>query len=154
MVEKINKEVFVLQPGDWNPLREVKSLRDQMNKFLDETFHPDRAFDLRPSVDVYETEEEVIAKADIPGIDPSEIEIMVSENNLIIQGEVSEGKEVGEEGYHKVERQIGNFKRSITLPAKIKHEEAKASAAQGVLEIRMPKVEEEIEEVTTIEVEH
>lgn len=139
-----------MRPTVWNPFREIKTLRDQMNKFLDETFHSPEGIELQPSVDVFEAGEEIVAKINIPGIDPEEVEIMVSEDTLIVQGEVTEEQQLDEEGYHKIERQTGSFKRTISLPFKVKREEASASAEYGVLEIRMPKSEEEIEKITRL----
>ncbi|MBM7624020.1 Hsp20/alpha crystallin family protein [Sporohalobacter salinus] len=143
-----------MRPTVWNPFKEIKTLRDQMNNFLDETFHSPEGIELQPSVDIYEKGEEIVVKVNIPGINPEEVEIMVSEDTLIIQGELTDEKEIEEEGYHKVERQTGKFKRTISLPFRVKRKEAKASSEHGVLEIRMPKTEEEIEKITRLEIEN
>ncbi|ADL11751.1 heat shock protein Hsp20 [Acetohalobium arabaticum DSM 5501] len=141
-----------MRPTTWNPFSEIKTLRDQMNKFLDETFHSPEGIELQPSVDIFEEGEEIVAKVNIPGIDPEKVEIMISEDTLIVQGEVTEERQMDEEGYHKLERQTGRFKRTISLPFKVEREAASASAEHGVLEIRMPKSEEEIEKITRLEI--
>lgn len=143
-----------MKPTVWNPFREIKTLHDQMNRFLDNTFHSAEEIDLQPSVDMYDSGEEVVVKVNIPGLDPEEVEIMVSEDVLIIQGELTKEQEIDEEGYHKIERQTGRFKRTISLPFRVKREEANASAEQGVLTIRMPKSEAEIEKITQLEIEN
>ncbi|MCK8824384.1 Hsp20/alpha crystallin family protein [Fuchsiella alkaliacetigena] len=139
----------------WNPLREMKKLREQISNFLAAKLQNAATLGRKPSIDIYESKDEVVVKSNLPGIDPTEVEIMVGENNLVIQGEAKEEEEVEvevEDGYHRVERYLGNFSRSVTLPARVKHEEATASAEHGVLEIRMPKTEVELEDMTRLRI--
>ncbi|MGM0471850.1 MAG: Hsp20/alpha crystallin family protein [Bacillota bacterium] len=140
-----------LRPTVWNPFKEIKSLRDQMNQFLDETFQAEES-SLQPSVDIYEEGNELVIKVDIPGINPSDVEIMVSEDSLMLQGEINQEEQVQRDKYHKVERQRGRFKRAISLPFKVKREQATATAEHGVLELRVPKSEQEIEKITKLEI--
>ena len=150
----MGKEGIDLKSTTWNPLREMKKLREQISSFLGAKLQNAATLGRKPSIDIYESKDEVVVKSNLPGIDPTEVEIMVGENNLVIQGEAKEEdvQVEAEDGYHKVERYLGNFSRSVTLPARVKHEEATASAEHGVLEIRMPKTEVELEDMTKLRI--
>lgn len=90
-------------------------------------------------VDVYETDEEVIVKAEVPGIKKEDLEINLQENTLTIRGQSKEETEVQEEGYYRRELRTGSFYRAIPLPAEVKSEEIKATCDNGVCTIRAPK---------------
>jgi HSP20 family protein len=94
-----------------------------------------------PRVDVYETENEVVASCDIPGLEKKEdINIDIDNNVLTISGSVNRVNEIKEEKMHRKERFVGRFSRSVTLPARVSSEGVKASYKNGVLEVRIPKL--------------
>ena len=95
-----------------------------------------------PSVDIYETEHELVIKADIPEVDPKDLDIRVENNILTIRGERKFEKKVSEENYLRVERAYGSFARSFTLANTVNSEAIKADYQNGVLTLSIPKKEE------------
>jgi len=95
-----------------------------------------------PSLDVTETKGDLLVKAELPGIDPQDIEISLDEGVLTIKGEKKQEKEEKEEGYHLIERNYGSFTRSIQLPKEVQSDKIKASFKNGVLKVVLPKSEE------------
>ncbi len=96
-----------------------------------------------PRVDVYQTEQEVVVKAELPGVAKEDIEIVAEDGHLTLRGQVKREEEVEEEGYHRRERMYGQFERLIHLPAEIDEQKVTAKYENGVLEIRAPKKEPE-----------
>ena len=94
-----------------------------------------------PALDVYETDEEVVLKADMPGLSKDQIEVNLSDSTLTVTGEKKKEAEVKEEHYYRSERSFGSFTRTVHLPAEVKAAEAKATFKDGVLEVRLPKTE-------------
>jgi len=131
----------------WDPFGELSNLRNQVNRFFDQTlkrgiFSPVESFG--PRIDLYQTEDEVVGEAELPGIESKDdIEITVTPNSLTIKGELKRGRDLREENFFHSERYYGSFCRTLPLPAEVKPEEAKASYQNGILEIRMPKSEKE-----------
>jgi HSP20 family protein len=95
-----------------------------------------------PPVDIYETENDIILKAELPGVDPKDVEVRVEDNNLYLKGERKFEKEVKEQNYHRVERSYGSFARSFSLPNSINADKVKAEYKDGLLTLTMPKREE------------
>jgi HSP20 family protein len=95
-----------------------------------------------PKIDVYETDDTVSVKAELPGVNPEEVDINATEDTVTLTGETRRQEEVDEEGYYRSERSFGRFQRHIDLPATVKANDAKATFKNGVLEITLPKVEE------------
>ena len=95
-----------------------------------------------PAVDVSENEKELLVSADLPGIDPKEVEITVKENILTLTGERKNGKEEKDGAYHRVERAYGSFTRSFVLPSTVDETKVSAEYKDGVLRIHLPKREE------------
>ncbi|UOY10030.1 Hsp20/alpha crystallin family protein [Methanonatronarchaeum sp. AMET6-2] len=133
----------------WDPFREIKRMRERMEDIFDEIENeglpqrsgPTRAF--KPFVDVLEHEDEVVVTADLPGVDKQGIDLNIADNILTISAKREKGTEVEEEGYLKKERSVGRFQRKVKLPSKVDEEDAKATFKNGVLEIKLPKKEEE-----------
>jgi HSP20 family protein len=92
-----------------------------------------------PALDVAETPESFVVKAEVPGIDPKEIDISVTGNTLTLKGEKQEEKEEKGKNWRRVERSYGSFHRSVTLPVAIKAEKIEAESKDGVLTITLPK---------------
>ena len=95
-----------------------------------------------PAVDIYETENNLVLKADLPGVDPKDVEIKVEDGMLYLKGERKFEKEVKEENYHRVERSYGAFARSFSLANSIDAEKVSAEYKDGQLILTMPKREE------------
>jgi HSP20 family protein len=129
----------------WDPYRDMVTLRDRMNRlFEDMSGSKGEETDLvahswAPSVDIYETENEVVLSAEIPGVDENDVEIKIEDNNLTLRGERKFEKETKEENYHRIERSYGSFFRSFALPSYIDQDRIEAEHVNGVLKIRMPK---------------
>jgi len=121
-----------------------------MNRLFDETFQKTRSAreeDLSaglwaPPVDIYETEDKIVLKAELPEVDKKDVDIKVDDNTLTIQGERKFDKETKKENYHRIERAYGKFSRSFSLPNTIDKEKIKATYKDGILELIMPKKEE------------
>jgi HSP20 family protein len=94
------------------------------------------------SVDVYETKDEVVVKAELAGIAKDDIDVTVNGSTITIKGEKKEEREVKEEDYHRSERSFGMVSRTVELPAEVRSDKASAKLSDGVLEIRIPKTEE------------
>lgn len=140
----------------WDPVRELDALQDDMNRLFDSFFgrREGAANGSRrwvPPMDLAETEEHLVLRADLPGMDREDIQIEVSENVLTVSGERRAQSEDKREGYHRVERSFGRFSRSIELPEGIAAEDVRAKFDRGVLEVEIPKPAEH--KPTRVEVE-
>lgn len=129
----------------WDPFRDMVTLRERMNRLF-EDYYPARKEDREmapstwaPAVDIYETENELVLSAELPGIEDNDIEIKLEDNTLTLKGERKFEKETKEENYHRIERSYGSFMRSFTLPAYVDQEKIEAEHDHGVLKITMPK---------------
>jgi HSP20 family protein len=133
---------------EWRPFREVSKLRREMDRLWEDYFGPGRRalrpleMEWVPAMDVSETGEQVVVKAEVPGIDAKEIEITLSGDVLTIKGEKKSEREEKQENYHLVERSYGSFARSLTLPAAVDANRIEAKYDKGVLTITCPKKEE------------
>jgi HSP20 family protein len=94
-----------------------------------------------PSVDIYETDDALVMKAELPGVSKDDVRVDVHQNTLILRGERKHEAEVKDEHYHRVERTYGTFQRSFVLPTMIDQEKVQATFKEGVLELRLPKLE-------------
>jgi len=128
----------------WDKLPVFSSFQDEMNRVLDNFFSRESTYgaDWRPVVDVAETESDIIVKAEIPGIDPKDVDISITGDTLTLKGEKKEEKENTGKCYHRVESSYGSFKRVITLPASVDVDKVTAEGKNGLLEITLPKKEE------------
>jgi HSP20 family protein len=95
-----------------------------------------------PSVDIFETEGEIVVKAELPGMDRKDIALHLENNVLSLRGERRFVKETKEENYHRIERSYGNFSRSFSIPATVDEEKIRADYKDGVLKIILPKKEQ------------
>jgi HSP20 family protein len=96
---------------------------------------------IAPAVDMLDKKDEVVLRADLPGLEQKDIDVTVEEGVLTIRGERREEKEVKDEDYYCCERWAGSFERSLTLPAGVDAEKVRASFKNGILEVHVPKVE-------------
>jgi HSP20 family protein len=130
----------------WEPMRELASLQERLNRvFNSESYNPVTSEESRmagsfvPPVDVYEDEQGLRLKMEVPGIDEKDIDIRLENNLLTVHGERKLESETKEQNYHRIERRYGSFNRSFTLPNSVNPEDAKASYAKGVLMIALGK---------------
>lgn len=94
-----------------------------------------------PAIDIFETADSLVVEAELPGMDPSQIDVSIDDGVLVIKGERSHEKEVDEENYHRLERAYGFFQRSVRLPVEAVADEVKATYDAGVLRVSVPKAE-------------
>jgi HSP20 family protein len=124
----------------------MMTLRDAMDRLFDDAFtRPLRLNDGHwsvPAVDMYQTDNEIVVKAAIPGVKTDEVQINVTGEVLTIKGEVKENEEVNEKAYHLREQRWGMFERTLPLPTDVIADKAKAEFENGVLIITLPKAEE------------
>jgi HSP20 family protein len=131
----------------WDPFRDLVSIQDELNRLFGRTFtggesmRPGAAGSWMPAMDVFETEGSFVAKLELPGIEPGDVDVAVEDHVLTVTGAREFSSEASEESYHRVERRYGSFTRSITLPQTADVDKVNASFDKGVLTIEVPKVE-------------
>ncbi|HWP47186.1 MAG TPA: Hsp20/alpha crystallin family protein [Candidatus Limnocylindrales bacterium] len=131
----------------WDPFRWLSNVQREMNRIFEEAFGDTGLESLStrewsPAVEVYETKDELVVRAELPGMKQSDIDVSVSDGNLIIRGERKRESEIKEENYYRSEWTYGAFRRSIPLPAGTDPNKIKATYQNGVLEVKLPKPEE------------
>ena len=119
----------------WDPFRDFSLLQDRMNRLFQE-YTPSGEEQLSttnfvPPVDVYEDEHHVTLKAELPGVDPKNVDIRIENNVLTVRGERKFEKEEKEENFHRIERRYGSFMRSFTLPNTVNADSVKADSRTG-----------------------
>ena len=126
----------------WDPFRDLSLLRQEMNRWLGGTTRPSPATALEPwspAVDVYEDENAVILKVELPEVEKKNVEIDIQDGTLSIRGERKLEKEEKKDNYHRVERSYGSFFRSFSLPDYVDVEKIEAESKNGVLKVTLPK---------------
>jgi HSP20 family protein len=142
----------------WDPFRDLLSIQDRMNRLFEQTLSRSRAEEgiapstWAPAVDIYETPETIVMKAELPGLSQEDIEIQIHDNTLTLRGERRFAKDVEQENYLRIERPYGAFQRSFTLPATVHQDKIRAVFRDGVLELTLPKAEEAKPKKIAIEV--
>ena len=132
----------------WEPFRDLVTAQREFDRLFREAFSPaasEGGVSTRtwaPPVDIYENGDNLVLKAELPGINPDDVEVRVEDNTLYLKGERKFEKEVNEENYHRVERTYGTFARTFSLPNSIDSEKVAASYKDGVLTLTLPKKEE------------
>ena len=130
----------------WEPAREMMTLREAMDRLFDDAFT--RPLSLSgnnwsiPAVDMYQTDNEVVVKAALPGIKADEVQINVTGEVLTLKGETKQETETKEKAYQIREQRWGAFERSLVLPTEVVADKAKADFENGILTITLPKAEE------------
>jgi len=129
----------------WEPLRELSSLQTEMNRLFNTVFDTPVANGGNrrwvPAMDLVETKDDFVLRADLPGMRQEDVKIELEDNVLTVSGERKGEHEAREEGFYRLERAFGAFSRSLTLPKGINPETVNASFANGVLEVHIPKPE-------------
>ena len=147
------KETKAVTP--WRPFMDLTRWERDMDRMMEDflgrrvrPWWPERLFrtdelDVRaPAVDVFEEKDDIVVKAEVPGMDKDNIEVKLTDHTLTIKGEKKKAEEVKEENYYRSERSYGSFFRTLELPKDVHAEKVKATFKNGVLEVRMPKTEE------------
>ncbi|HET9588351.1 MAG TPA: Hsp20/alpha crystallin family protein [Anaerolineales bacterium] len=133
----------------WEPAREIMTLREAMDRLFDDAFT--RPFSLTreggyswasPAIDMYQTDNDVVVKAALPGLNPEEVQINVTGDILTIKGEAKHEEERKDRSWHIREQRWGAFERSIRLPTGVLSNQAKADFQNGILTVTLPKSEE------------
>ena len=126
----------------WDPFREMTQVQNHVNRLVDQVWGG-RQESWLPAVDVFDTQEAVVLKAELAGMDPDDIQIEVEDNVLTIKGERKFEEEVDEGRYYRVERRFGSFQRSLALPQGVKADEIVAGYEDGILTLTVPKAPEQ-----------
>lgn len=139
----------------WDPFREMVSLRDELDRFFDSVFgrlprERGEAY-WAPPLDIEETEDAIVVRAELPGMNKDDIKVSLSGDTLTISGERKMESEKKTKTYYRQERVYGKFQRTITLPAEVEGDKAKASYKSGILELVFPKSEKsKAKEITIV----
>ena len=130
----------------WEPFRDLVSIQGRMNRIFDEAFRgatrpsgEEEEWSLgswAPAVDIFEQDGNIVLKAELPGVDPKDVDVRVENNVLTLRGERKLESEVQKDSYHRVERAYGSFSRSFTLPNAVDTEKIKADYRDGVLRVK------------------
>jgi HSP20 family protein len=132
----------------WDPWRSMTTLQDRINRLFEELSAPHGEDDnvaisaWRPAVDIYDQEDSIVIKAELPGLNKDGLSIEIKENKLVLKGERLADKEIKEENYYRRERSFGSFHRAFSLPAGIDPDNVTASFKDGILKVEIPKAEE------------
>jgi HSP20 family protein len=132
----------------WEPFRDIASLQHEVNRLFNTAFdapgpggNGESARRWMPAMDLVETEDHFVLRADLPGMSQDEVSIELEDGTLTVSGERKTDREVKREGVVRVERGFGAFSRSLTLPQGVDPSAVTANFDRGVLEIRIPKPE-------------
>lgn len=149
-VGRKESKMTYLEP--WGPLRDTVSLRDAMDRLLEDSIVTPAKISTAgmPKIDIKEKKDTVVVKAELPGVVEEDVEVEIAENVMTISGEKKEEKEEEKEGYYYKESHSGSFSRSFTLPSEVKAEKANAEMDGGVLTITIPKVEAKTPKKVTV----
>ena len=132
----------------WDPFRDLNMLQDRMNRLFEDASRnwksdePASTTTWSPAVDIFETESEIVVKAEVPGMERKDITLNLENNVLTLKGERRFLKEAKEENYHRIERSYGGFSRAFSIPATVDEEKIRADYQDGVLKIVLPKKEQ------------
>ena len=132
----------------FEPFRDMMTAQRDLDRLLRGAFSPSfgegevSTRTWAPPVDIYENGDNLVLKAELPGLSPEDVEIRVQDNTLYLKGERKFEKEVEEQSYHRVERSYGTFTRTFSLPNSIDADKVAANYKDGVLTLTMPKKEE------------
>jgi HSP20 family protein len=131
----------------WEPFRELAALQNEMGRWMGQftgvTPGNGQSSTWMPPVDVWETEEQLVLSFDLPGIPEDRIAVELEDNVLTVSGERERTTERSSERFYRFERRFGTFSRSVTLPQGVREDGIEAAYTDGVLEIRVPKPEEQ-----------
>jgi HSP20 family protein len=132
----------------WTPMGNLQSFQNEMNRVFNEFFRGGNGEEAgsglgtwTPPVDIYETDDGLVIKAELPGVSKDDVSIDVHQNTLILRGQRQPDAGVPQDRYHRVERTYGPFQRSFVLPTMVDQEKVQATYHDGILELHLPKSE-------------
>jgi HSP20 family protein len=132
----------------WTPMGNLQSFQHEMNRMFNQFFPGGNGEEAgsglstwTPPVDIYERDDGLVIKAELPGVSKDDVSIDVHQNTLILRGQRKHEADVKDEQYHRVERTYGTFQRSFVLPTMVDQEKVQATFKNGVLELHLPKLE-------------
>jgi HSP20 family protein len=132
----------------WTPMDNLQSFQHEMNRMFEDFFRGGNGeaagtglSSWTPAVDIHETDDGFVIKAELPGVSKDDVSIEVHQNTLTLRGQRKHESAVKNERYHRVERAYGTFQRSFVLPAMVDHDKVQATYKDGVLELHLPKSE-------------
>src|SRR5215510_10713600 len=132
----------------WTPMGNLQSFQHEMNRMFDQCFRGGNGEaagtgpgSWTPAVDIHETDDGFVIKAELPGVSRDDVSVDVHQNTLTLRGQRKHEAEVKNERYHRVERAYGTFQRSFVLPTVVDQDKAQATYKDGVLELHLPKSE-------------
>ena len=129
----------------FDPFRDITSLRDEMNRLFTRTIGEggvSSGSTWTPAVDIFDGDDAIVLRAELPGLTPEDIDIEIDDNVLTLKGERRFQEQLEEGRYYRLERAYGHFQRSVTLPPGVKADDISASFDSGVLSVRVPKADE------------
>jgi HSP20 family protein len=131
----------------WDPFREVGDFQSELNRVFDGFFGRtgtmpggDRVW--APAVDMYETKDDLVVTAELPGVNEKEVQLSITGDVLSLRGERTLNQDTSQENFHRGERWYGRFERHLSLPISVQADKVKATYRDGVLTITLPKAEE------------
>jgi HSP20 family protein len=139
---KTSLEDNIMAITRWDPFREVAALQNRVNSLfrdMNGENDPLAAANFVPPVDIYEDQEKVVLKLEVPGIEEKDLDVRVEDHTLTVKGERKFEKEEKEENFHRIERRYGSFYRAFTLPTTVSTENVGASYNAGVLKLELKK---------------
>ncbi|HTN72898.1 MAG TPA: Hsp20/alpha crystallin family protein [Methylomirabilota bacterium] len=146
MAEQIkNKETRAVAP--WRPFMDMDRMMEDFFARRMRPWWPERWLQPAggevtiPAIDVYEEKDDIVVKAELPGMDKNDIEVNISDSELTLKGEKKKEEKIEEKDYYSCERSYGAFLRSVALPTEVQADKVKASFKNGILEVRIPKTE-------------
>ena len=133
----------------WTPFRDMEGFFDRYQRMLgDRTLADDvfknKEFDWRPSADISESKDHYLIKAELPEVEKDDVHVSIEDGMLTISGERRFEKEDESDTQHRIESMYGKFSRTFTLPNNVDDEHIKAETKNGVLKVRLPKIEEKV----------
>ena len=144
----------------WDPFRDVEKLQNRINRMFEDSFGRSRDLDdemslcaWKPAVDIYETENGIVLAAELPGVGKENVSVEVKDNILTLKGERLANPNIKAENYYRQERFYGTFQRSFTLEQNIQPDLIKATFKEGMLEIEIPRPEEEQPKQITVNID-
>ena len=129
----------------FNPYRDMTALQDRVNRLFSDVRFQSSGADGRgwsPAVDIFERGEDLVLRAEVPGVTKGDLDVSVDENVLTLRGERVRDEKVAEESYHRIERHYGSFVRTFSLPSHVDTSRVEARYKDGILEVVLPKLEE------------
>lgn len=151
MAKKTSKELVKVEPAKaLSPFEEIERRIEEFFRrpfsLFGPTWWPRLRFpefeEISPSVDIFEEGDDVVVKAELPGMKKEDIEVKLTDNTITISGEKKKEEKIERKDYYRLERSYGSFCRAFSLPAEVQTDKAKAQFKDGILEVRIPKSEE------------